>query len=145
MERLTERYKDGITNMVLIKECGSECCDDICNSVNDCDKCQLNKAFEKLADYEDLEERLNKIFGARKITLSLADVVNAIEKDISDPNRTQILEKNIPKKPNNLKTILDFSGRYHTEKGDCPACGEEGIYRTQSYCHRCGQSLDWEK
>ena len=28
------------------------------------------------------------------------------------------LEKQIPKKPNNMKSILDFSGRYYTDKNE---------------------------
>ena len=58
MERLTERYKDSIANTVLIRECGGKLCKDICNDIEcDCSKCELEKALEKLADYEDLEEQ----------------------------------------------------------------------------------------
>lgn len=58
MERLTERYKDSIANTVLIKECGDKLCKDICDDIEcDCSKCGLEKALEKLADYEDLEEQ----------------------------------------------------------------------------------------
>lgn len=58
MERLTERYKDSIVNTVLIKECGDKLCKDICDDIEcDCSKCELEKALEKLADYEDLEEQ----------------------------------------------------------------------------------------
>lgn len=58
MERLTERYKDSIANTVLIRECGDKLCKDICNDIEcDCSKCELEKALEKLADYEDLEEQ----------------------------------------------------------------------------------------
>ncbi|MCI7449040.1 MAG: hypothetical protein MSD68_04865 [Blautia sp.] len=58
MERLTERYKDYITNIVLIRECGDKLCEDICNDIeHNCNKCELEKAFEKLATYEDLEEQ----------------------------------------------------------------------------------------
>lgn len=58
MERLTERYKDPIANTVLIKECGDKLCKNICDDIEyDCSKCGLEKALEKLADYEDLEER----------------------------------------------------------------------------------------
>lgn len=58
MERLTERYKDPIANTVLIKECGDKLCKDICDDIEcDCSKCELEKALEKLADYEDLEEQ----------------------------------------------------------------------------------------
>ena len=58
MERLTERYKDPIANTVLIKECGDKICKNICDDIEyDCSKCGLEKALEKLADYEDLEEQ----------------------------------------------------------------------------------------
>ena len=58
MERLTERYKDFIANIVLIKECGDKLCKDICDDIEcDCSKCELEKALEKLADYEDSEEQ----------------------------------------------------------------------------------------
>lgn len=58
MERLTERYKDSIANTVLIRECGDKLCKDICDDIEcDCSKCELEKALEKLADYEGLEEQ----------------------------------------------------------------------------------------
>ena len=53
------------------------------------------------------------------------------------------LEKQIPKNPKNIKTILDFSGRYYTTKGDCPVCNREGLYKSDFYCNKCGQKLDW--
>lgn len=55
------------------------------------------------------------------------------------------LHKQIPKKPKNIKTILDFSGRYYTTKGDCPVCNREGLYKSDFYCNRCGQKLDWSE
>ena len=55
------------------------------------------------------------------------------------------LEKQIPKKPKNIKTIFDFSGRYYTTKGDCPCCDRENLYRTDIYCNKCGQKLDWSE
>lgn len=58
MERLTKRYKDSIANTALIKEGGDKLCKDICDDIEcDCSKCELEKALEKLADYEDLEEQ----------------------------------------------------------------------------------------
>ena len=58
MERLTERYKDPIANIVLITECGDKLCKDICDDIEcNCSKCELEKALEKLAEYEDLEEQ----------------------------------------------------------------------------------------
>lgn len=55
----------------------------------------------------------------------------------------ELLEKQIPQKPKNMKSILDFSGNYYTSKGDCPNCGAKGLYRSNSYCNKCGQALDW--
>lgn len=53
------------------------------------------------------------------------------------------LEKQIPRKPNNIKSIFDFSGRYYTTKGNCPVCNREGLYKSDFYCNKCGQKLDW--
>lgn len=52
-------------------------------------------------------------------------------------------EKQIPMKPNNIKSIFDFSGRYYTAKGNCPVCNSEGLYKLDFYCNKCGQKLDW--
>lgn len=49
MERLTERYKDYIANIVLIRECGDKLCKDICDDIEcNCSKCELEKVLEKL-------------------------------------------------------------------------------------------------
>ena len=53
------------------------------------------------------------------------------------------LRKQIPMKPNNIKDILDFSGKYYTTRGDCPVCGRERVFILDSYCDNCGQKLDW--
>lgn len=55
------------------------------------------------------------------------------------------LEKQIPMTPNNMRTILDFSGRYYTKKGNCPTCNSEGLHKADFYCNKCGQKLDWEE
>lgn len=55
------------------------------------------------------------------------------------------LQKQILMKPNNIKTIFDFSGRYYTTKGDCPVCNIEELYKSDFYCNRCGQKLDWSE
>lgn len=47
-------------------------------------------------------------------------------------------------KPNNMKTISDFSGRYYITKGNCPVCNIEELYISDFYCNKCGQKLDWE-
>ena len=46
-------------------------------------------------------------------------------------------------KPDNIKPIFDFFGRYYTTKGDCPCCGKSEIYSNANYCPDCGQKLDW--
>lgn len=55
------------------------------------------------------------------------------------------LKKQIPMKPNNIKSIFDFSGRYYTTRGNCPVCNRERLYRSDFYCNKCGQKLDWRK
>lgn len=53
------------------------------------------------------------------------------------------LEKQIPMTPNNMRIILDFSGRYYATKGNCPVCNSERLYKSDFYCNKCGQRLDW--
>lgn len=85
MERLTERYvpnneKKGIAGIKvfesenkipLVKVLSGE---------------YLYSAIEKLAAYEDLEERLYKIFG-EEFTFSIADVIDALEMKLSEPDK----------------------------------------------------------
>lgn len=70
MERLTERYgiaPDGESD-VWVKQH------------------DYISAARKLCDYEDLEERLHKIFGEES-TFSLADVIDALEMELSEPDK----------------------------------------------------------
>lgn len=55
------------------------------------------------------------------------------------------LQKQIPMTPNDMRTIFDFSGRYYTTKGNCPVCNREGLYKSDFYCNKCGQKLDWSE
>lgn len=55
------------------------------------------------------------------------------------------LRKQIPMKPNNIKDIVDFSGKYYTTRGDCPVCGRKRVFKSDSYCDKCGQKFDWEQ
>ncbi len=85
MERLTERYvpndeKKGIAGIKvfesenkipLVKVLSGE---------------YLYPAIEKLAAYEDLEERLHKIFGEES-TFSLTDVIDTLEMELSEPDK----------------------------------------------------------
>lgn len=53
MKRLTERASD----CVQLKECGNSICMVVCNARRNCSICPIEKAHEKLADYEDTEEQ----------------------------------------------------------------------------------------
>ena len=60
MERLTEK----VFGFVQLKACGNDFCKETCaehDEEKSCKNCHIQKAFEKLAEYEDLEERLNGV------------------------------------------------------------------------------------
>ena len=55
MERLTEE----VFRFVQLKACGNDFCKETCtehDEENSCENCHIQKAFEKLAEYEDFEE-----------------------------------------------------------------------------------------
>lgn len=56
MERLTEN----VLGNIQLKACGNDFCKETCEEHDEdktCNSCPIQKAFEKLAEYEDLEER----------------------------------------------------------------------------------------
>ena len=56
MERLTEK----VFGFVQLKACGNDFCKETCaehDEEKSCKNCHIQKAFEKLAKYEDLEEQ----------------------------------------------------------------------------------------
>lgn len=53
------------------------------------------------------------------------------------------LQIQIPMKPDNVESILGFSGKYYTSKGNCPVCTRKGLYKSDFWCNKCGQKLDW--
>lgn len=56
MERLTEK----VLGNIQLKACGNDFCKETCaehDEEKSCDNCPIQKAFEKLAEYEDLEEQ----------------------------------------------------------------------------------------
>jgi hypothetical protein len=85
MERLTERYvpnnekKGNVGIKVFESENKTSLVKVLCGEY-------LYPAIEKLADYEELEERLHKIFGEES-TFSLADVIDALEMKLSEPDK----------------------------------------------------------
>lgn len=56
MERLTER----VLGFVQLKSCENDFCKETCaehDAEKSCNNCPIQKAYEKLAEYEDLEEQ----------------------------------------------------------------------------------------
>lgn len=56
MERLTEK----VFGYTQLKACGNDFCKETCeqyDSEKSCDNCPIQKAIEKLAEYEELEEQ----------------------------------------------------------------------------------------
>lgn len=82
MERLTQITEIGNAYFPKCFEepcCGmGKCIDNNCNLVNE--------VCNKLAEYEELEERLHKIFGEES-TFSLADVIDTLEMKLSEPDK----------------------------------------------------------
>lgn len=76
MERLTERVND---RLIMMKQDNGD------NVPHYWDEGNF-KVAEKLAIYEDLEERLHKIFGEES-TFSLADVIDTLETKLSEPDK----------------------------------------------------------
>lgn len=53
------------------------------------------------------------------------------------------LEKQIPKKVNNLEVFSDIGACVpKTKSGNCPICNNFMI-GNHTYCNDCGQALDW--
>lgn len=84
MERLTERVND---RLIMMKQDSGDNVPYYWNEGN-------FKVAEKLATYEDLEERLNKIFGEES-TFSLADVIDALEMKLSEPDKKHTVNARI--------------------------------------------------
>lgn len=70
MERLTEN----VLGNIQLKACGNDFCKETCaehDEEKSCDNCPIQKAFEKLAEYEDLEDQ-NKLL---KLPCAVGDTV----------------------------------------------------------------------
>ena len=76
MRRLAQREND---RLIMVKQDNGEYIPVYWNEDN-------FKAIKKLVDYEDLEERLHKIFGEES-TFSIADVIDALEMKLSEPDK----------------------------------------------------------
>ena len=73
MERLTENFLGN----VQLKACGNDSCKETCaehDGEKSCNNCPIQKAFEKLAEYEDLEEQGRLL----KLPRPLGDALDSI-------------------------------------------------------------------
>lgn len=52
------------------------------------------------------------------------------------------LEKQIPKKPLEIKERYNFRGDVICKGGYCPMCKNE-LSNAYFYCNKCGQAIDW--
>lgn len=56
----------------------------------------------------------------------------------------EALEKQIPKKPEDLKPIKNAAGYIFSKSGKCPCCGETVDYYCNLWvCDFCGQAIKW--
>lgn len=70
MERLTEN----VLGNIQLKACGNDFCKETCTEHDEeksCNNCPIQKAFEKLAEYEDLEEQRKLL----KLPCAIGDIV----------------------------------------------------------------------
>jgi hypothetical protein len=62
--------------------------------------------------------------------------------NILDYTVISALEKQIPKKPIEIKERHNFRGDVILKDGYCRVCKNE-ISSTYFYCNKCGQAIDW--
>lgn len=56
------------------------------------------------------------------------------------------IEKQISKKPEDLKPVKNAAGHIFSKSGKCPCCGEAVEYYCNSWvCDFCGQAIDWRE
>lgn len=122
MSRLTCKY-DGmniVTETIVRGHCMN--CDEYCNTIDvlggDCDNCAIQMAFDKLAEYEDLEEQglLLKLpfpLGTKK--LYLVDTYEIDELDITGITLYKSNEKD--ERPNETIICVDYCDFYYDDFG----------------------------
>ena len=146
MERLTTKNNVGINVFKMGYECDS--CSNLIQRLPDI--IGEGSPTDKLAYYEDLEERLVKTYGECDELLKI--IVDSLEKnhELSKPlfkskllieedvdKWEQLKERDTAKKP--IKNGAKFTPIY-----ECPVCGCKDV-SWQSFCDECGQRLDWRE
>lgn len=80
MNRLTEN----VLGNIQLKACGNDFCKETCaehDEETSCNNCPIQKAFEKLAEYEDLEEQGRLL----KLPCGVGGIVYTIYSDEDGP------------------------------------------------------------
>lgn len=139
MERLTERYvpnneKKGIAGIKVFESENKTPLVKVLSGE------YLYPAIEKLADYEELEERLHKIFGEES-TFSLADVIDALEMKLSEPDKKHPVNARILtyEEANKWQEYKDLEEQGLLVKLPCKV--GDTVY-TVSYRYECTRNYD---
>lgn len=153
MDRLTTKNETGVNVFKNGYECNN-CSDTIWRLP---DVIGNGSPTDKLAYYEDLEERLEKIYG--ECGELLKTIVDSLEKNHKLSNSVfksrllieedvdkweQLKERDTSKKPYEITNLKDFNGNVYKITGRCPNCGVL-INGTMRFCDKCGQHLSWSK
>lgn len=80
MDRLTEN----VLGNIQLKDCGNDFCKETCaehDEEKSCDNCPIQKAFERLSEYEGLEEQGRLL----KLPCAVGDTVYRINKGAKQP------------------------------------------------------------
>lgn len=153
MERLTTKNNVGINVFKMGYECDS--CSNLIWRLPDI--IGEGSPTDKLAYYEDLEERLVKTYG--ECDELLKTIVDSLEKnhELSKPlfkskllieedvdKWEQLKERDTAKKPIKTKGLKNFHGNIYKVVGECSNCGC-GVNSFMMFCDYCGQRLDWSE
>lgn len=81
---------------------------------------------------------LNEAIETIKIAIADVEWNYPLDYSIAFETAIEALKKQIPRKP-----ILDVIYPSGIEWYLCPTCNHNNIEKSDSYCHVCGQALDW--
>lgn len=121
MKRLIER----VLVFIQLKACGNDFCTETCAEQNEeksCKNCPIQKAFEKLATYEDLEEQGLLL----RLPCKVGDTVYYISEGFIEPCTVEtIFISDYTDKDGNCSYMAEI----HYDREDCPYVSTE-IYFT---------------
>lgn len=141
MERLTEN----VLGNIQLNACGNDFCKETCAEYDEeksCNNCPIQKAFEKLAEYEDLEEQ-GKL-------LKLPCVVGDIIYEVSYENREFVIKEHIVKEFVYRKYRFPRIEIYCENENGFLACNSMGkldecLFLTKSAAERALKEMEGKK